>query len=61
MNYAVVVYGGVLFLALVYYYFPVYGGVHWFTGPVTTLEGYEGRGEKPVMDRDSASTRSDEK
>ncbi|KAF8130357.1 amino acid/polyamine transporter I [Boletus edulis] len=34
MNYTVVVLGGVLVLSLVWYYFPVYGGVHWFTGPV---------------------------
>ncbi|EJF60127.1 APC amino acid permease [Dichomitus squalens LYAD-421 SS1] len=37
MNYTVVVLGGVLFLSLVWYYFPVYGGVHWFTGPVRTV------------------------
>ena len=53
MNYAVVVLGGILFLALVYYYFPVVGGVHWFRGPVTTIEGYEGM-DKPVTDRESA-------
>ena len=29
--------GGVLILSLVWYYFPVYGGVHWFTGPVRTV------------------------
>lgn len=33
-----VVLGGVLVLSLVWYYFPVYGGVHWFTGPVATIE-----------------------
>ncbi|KZT66736.1 amino acid transporter [Daedalea quercina L-15889] len=38
MNYTVVVLGGVLILSLVWYYFPVYGGVHWFTGPVPTIE-----------------------
>ncbi|KAM5532681.1 hypothetical protein V8D89_013650 [Ganoderma adspersum] len=37
MNYTVVVLGGVLVLSLVWYYFPVYGGVHWFTGPVSTV------------------------
>ncbi|KAI1790578.1 APC amino acid permease [Ganoderma leucocontextum] len=37
MNYTVVVLGGVLVLSLVWYYFPVYGGVHWFTGPVPTI------------------------
>ena len=42
MNYSVVVFGGVLLLAILYYYAPVVGGVHWFKGPVTTLEGYQG-------------------
>lgn len=41
-----VVLGGVLVLSLVWYYFPVYGGVHWFTGPVSTInkDGEEGSG-----------------
>jgi hypothetical protein len=43
MNYTVVVLGGVLILSLVWYYFPVYGGVHWFEGPVPTVVGYMGR------------------
>ena len=38
MNYTVVVLGGVLLLALAYYYFPAYGGVFWFRGPQKTLE-----------------------
>ncbi|OJT12351.1 hypothetical protein TRAPUB_11126 [Trametes pubescens] len=38
MNYTVVVLGGVLFLSLVWYYFPKYGGVHWFTGPIPTID-----------------------
>jgi hypothetical protein len=25
-------------LSVVWYYFPVYGGVHWFTGPVPNVE-----------------------
>ena len=37
MNYTVVVLGGALVLSLVWYYFPVYGGVHWFTGPVPNV------------------------
>lgn len=37
MNYTVVVLGGILLLSLVWYYFPVYGGVHWFTGPVPNV------------------------
>ncbi|OBZ74436.1 putative amino-acid permease C11D3.08c [Grifola frondosa] len=38
MNYTIVVLGGVFFLSLVWYYFPKYGGVHWFTGPIPTVE-----------------------
>ena len=38
MNYTVVVLGGVLILSLVWFYLPVYGGVHWFKGPVPTVE-----------------------
>ncbi|KAG6370727.1 amino acid/polyamine transporter I [Boletus reticuloceps] len=52
MNYTVVVLGGVLVLSLVWYYFPVYGGVHWFTGPVSNVgkvDAAEG------VSRDSAS------
>lgn len=37
MNYAVVVLGGVLMLSVVYFYFPKYGGVHWFKGPVANV------------------------
>lgn len=37
MNYTVVVLGGVMILSLAWYYFPKYGGVHWFTGPVSNL------------------------
>jgi hypothetical protein len=43
MNYTVVVLGSVLILSLVWYYFPVYGGVHWFEGPVPTVDGYAAR------------------
>ena len=38
MNYTAVVLGGVLILSLVWFYIPVYGGVHWFKGPVRTVE-----------------------
>ncbi|KAF9043782.1 amino acid transporter [Hymenopellis radicata] len=38
MNYTVVVQGGVLVLATIYFYLPRYGGRHWFKGPVSTLE-----------------------
>lgn len=37
MNYTIVVEGGILILSLIYYYFPKYGGVHWFKGPVPTI------------------------
>ncbi|KAG1849286.1 amino acid/polyamine transporter I [Suillus subalutaceus] len=37
MNYTVVVLGGVMFLAISWYYCPVYGGVHWFTGPISNF------------------------
>ncbi|GAB1521707.1 hypothetical protein RhiTH_004804 [Rhizoctonia solani] len=38
MNYAVVVMGGVMIGCLIWYWFPKYGGVNWFEGPVTTVE-----------------------
>lgn len=41
MNYTVVVLFGTLFLALLWYYCPRYGGVHWFTGPVPTIAAEE--------------------
>ena len=37
MNYTVVVLFGTLILSVLWYYCPVYGGVHWFTGPVPTI------------------------
>ncbi|KAG0696875.1 amino acid permease-domain-containing protein [Suillus ampliporus] len=37
MNYTVVVLGGFMFLAISWYYCPVYGGVHWFNGPVANI------------------------
>ncbi|KAG1803597.1 amino acid/polyamine transporter I [Suillus plorans] len=52
MNYTVVVLGGFMFLAISWYYFPVYGGVHWYTGPVSNT---------PVIrDEDSISERKEE-
>ncbi|KAJ7493672.1 hypothetical protein FB451DRAFT_1020415 [Mycena latifolia] len=38
MNYTAVVMGGVLLLAVGYYYFPHYGGRHWFKGPVANIQ-----------------------
>ncbi|KAF9507565.1 hypothetical protein BS47DRAFT_1366561 [Hydnum rufescens UP504] len=37
MNYSVVLIGGVLLGSVVWYFFPKYGGVHWFKGPVPTI------------------------
>ncbi|KAG1780030.1 amino acid/polyamine transporter I [Suillus placidus] len=37
MNYTVVVLGGFMSLAVFWYYCPIYGGVHWFNGPVSNL------------------------
>lgn len=37
MNYTVVVLGGFMTLAVLWYYCPIYGGVHWFNGPVSNL------------------------
>ncbi|KIM51757.1 hypothetical protein SCLCIDRAFT_1219882 [Scleroderma citrinum Foug A] len=53
MNYTVVVLGGVLLLSLAWYYFPVYGGMHWFTGPVPNIaEDYREAGSDATsMDR----------
>ncbi|GJJ13302.1 hypothetical protein Clacol_007554 [Clathrus columnatus] len=38
MNYTIVVIGGALSGSLGWYYFPVYGGVHWFNGPMKTVQ-----------------------
>ncbi|KAL0952585.1 hypothetical protein HGRIS_006841 [Hohenbuehelia grisea] len=56
MNYTVVVFGGVMILSLVWYYFPKYGGVHWFTGPVSNIEAFSGS-----VDSARESTSEDEK
>ncbi|KAJ8594344.1 amino acid transporter [Rhizopogon salebrosus TDB-379] len=37
MNYTVVVLGGFMSIAVGWYYFPVYGGVHWFNGPIANI------------------------
>ncbi|KAH8115111.1 amino acid transporter [Phellopilus nigrolimitatus] len=38
MNYTIVVLGSVMIFSLIYYYFPKYGGVYWFKGPIRTVE-----------------------
>ncbi|KAG9311034.1 amino acid/polyamine transporter I [Chiua virens] len=58
MNYTVVVLGGVLLLSLVWYYFPVYGGVHWFTGPVSNVASDEAA-EKASRDSSSVEKQVD--
>ncbi|KAI6130304.1 amino acid/polyamine transporter I [Pisolithus croceorrhizus] len=42
MNYTVVVLGGILGLSLVWYYLPMYGGIHWFVGPVPNIGKRDG-------------------
>ena len=37
MNYSIVVLGGIMLFSIIYYYFPKYGGVHWFKGPIRTI------------------------
>ena len=60
MNYTIVVLGGVLVLSLVWYYFPVYGGVHWFTGPVSNLNvGNEDTLEGASRDSSSVHKKAD--
>ena len=54
MNYTLVVLGGTVLLSLGYYFFPVYGGRYWFTGPVETISHdvseKEARGSDDVED-----------
>ena len=38
MNYTVVVSGGWVGLCIIYFYFPKYGGVYWFEGPIATID-----------------------
>lgn len=42
MNYAVVVMGGVMIGSLIWFYFPKYGGIHWFEGPISTIDVADG-------------------
>jgi amino acid transporter len=48
MNYSVAVVGGIVSLCLTYYFFPIYGGRHWFTGPVNTTLSVDS-GSKPDL------------
>ncbi|KAG6901948.1 hypothetical protein C0995_006470 [Termitomyces sp. Mi166 len=38
MNYTVVLLGGILALSILWFYFPRYGGVYWFTGPMANID-----------------------
>jgi hypothetical protein len=59
MNYTVVVIGGIMALSLGWYYFPKYGGVHWFTGPVSNLSRTPSQEEG--LERSSHSDIADQK
>ncbi|KAF7344056.1 putative amino-acid permease C11D3.08c [Mycena venus] len=50
MNYTSVVFGGVLLLSVGYYYLPMYGGVHWFRGPIANVELRKAAEEKDVYE-----------
>jgi len=64
MNYSAVILGGTLLLSLAWYYCPVYGGVHWFRGPMPNLEGrsvqpwYDDKSEEVEIEK--VSEKSDE-
>jgi len=51
MNYTVVVLAAWLALCLGYYYLPVYGGVHWFKGPIANVDIGEG---ETIAEKDPA-------
>lgn len=38
---------GIMLLSVVWYYFPVYGGVHWFKGPISTVDHEDERASGP--------------
>ncbi|KAG6844512.1 hypothetical protein H0H87_006337 [Tephrocybe sp. NHM501043] len=38
MNYTSVVLCGIMILSVAWFYFPKYGGVYWFTGPVANID-----------------------
>lgn len=59
MNYTIVVLGGVFILALVYFYFPVYGGRYWFNGPVRTFGKLSDSKLSEKSDEDGNSNRQE--
>ncbi|KAJ6485427.1 APC amino acid permease [Mycena vitilis] len=60
INYTVVVLGGVLLLALCYHYFPIYGGVYWFRGPVANADMGE-EADENVVQVEAGIEKGDEK
>ncbi|EJC97507.1 uncharacterized protein FOMMEDRAFT_163064, partial [Fomitiporia mediterranea MF3/22] len=46
MNYSVVVLGSIMLFSILYYYFPKYGGVYWFKGPVRTVGDLNSAGKQ---------------
>ena len=49
-----------LLLSLVWYYFPKYGGVHWFTGPIPTVERQVAPGSaRPSTEASSVEKKAD--
>ena len=56
MNYAAVVLGGVLALSVVYFYFPKYGGVHWFEGPRANIDVGDGDAGSDGLGREKNET-----
>ncbi|KAF9463304.1 amino acid transporter [Collybia nuda] len=62
MNYTVVVLGGVMILSLAWYFFPKYGGVHWFTGPISNIESKAlAPGDSPARSSEGSSAESEKK
>jgi len=59
MNYAVVVMGGVMVGSLIWYWFPKYGGVNWFEGPISTVDVLDNPLNSPG-DRDSIQKKDDD-
>ena len=60
MNYAVAVIGGVLIIAVLYYYFPHYGGKYWFEGPLGALRRLEEEeDEKGKLEKEKTASGSD--
>jgi hypothetical protein len=52
---------GVTFGSLAWYYFPVYGGAYWFSGPVRTIEGDPSIKQTAVIEVDQTDVEEDRK